>query len=63
MIGCCTEEWYTPSPVRKLWKAIAEDDDTAEEVRDAIAAFESEICAEVITEAKKRYGSVPSNNE
>jgi hypothetical protein len=64
-IGCSTEEWYmeSGSPVRKLWEAIVEDDDTAEEVRNAIASFETEICTEVITEAKKRYGSVPSNDE
>ena len=64
-IGCSTEEWYmeTSSPVRKLWEAIEENDDTAEEVRNAIADFETEICAEVIAEAKKRYGSVPTNDE
>lgn len=64
-IGCSTEEWYmeTSSPVRKLWEAIIEDDDTAEEVRNAIATFEAEICAEVVAEAKKRYSFVPSNEE
>lgn len=65
-IGCSTEEWYmeSGSPVRKLWEAIEEnDEDIAEEVRNAIAAFETEICAEVIAEAKKRYGSVPTNDE
>lgn len=65
-IGCSTEEWYmeSGSPVRKLWEAIEENnEDIAEEVRNAIAAFEEEICAEVVAEAKKRYGSVPTNDE
>ncbi len=64
VVGCSTEEWYmeSGSPVRELWEAM-EDDDTAEEVRNAIAKFESEICAEVIAEAKKRYGFVPTNDE
>lgn len=65
-IGCSTEEWYMEpwSPVRKLWEAIAEeDDDTAEEVRDALEQFGSEICAEVVAKAKRRYGSVPTNDE
>jgi hypothetical protein len=65
-IGCSTEEWYmeSSSPVRKLWEAIAEEDeDTAEEVRNALKQFGSEICGEVVAEAKKRYGSIPSNDE
>ena len=63
-IACCTEEWFlTGSLACDLWEAIEDDDDIAEEVRDAIENFGSDLCMEVIAECKKRYGSVPTNEE
>lgn len=67
MVGCCTESWYhSDREVLDLWQKIEqleEVEEKAEEVREALSEFESNIANEVIEECKKRYGEFPTSEE
>jgi hypothetical protein len=59
-IACDTEEWYEDIPTsERIWE---EDDqeDLYEQVHDAIAQFEKDVCKEVETYLEEKFGVVPS---
>jgi hypothetical protein len=59
-ITCDTEEWYQDIPSsERIWQED-EQEDLNERVRDAIAQFEVDVCKEVETYLKEKFGVSPA---